>query len=929
MRKTDRYRLGEAIAGANTHDMRWQLPWHTTHLILLTATPHMGKDYPYYCLWRLLEPDIFATPEALGEFPEEEKHRHFIRRTKEEMVTLEGKPLYPTRITDTLSYDLTPGTNSEQALYDQVTEYIRTYYNKAKILNRSAARFAMSVFQRRLASSTWAILRSLERRADKLSALIDDIQSGRISEDELRRRQGRLDEEDYEAKDERTADEEGTEDGVEEREAVEDKALGGVIARNLAELFIERDQAQTLAALARRVYESGQESKFDKLRSILDNPDYKNEKVLLFTEHRDTLEYLHKRLSGIGFAGRIATIHGGMAYQQRDEQKEFFKRDQSDGGAQFLIATDAAGEGINLQFCWIMVNFDIPWNPARLEQRMGRIHRYGQKHDPVIILNLVAGKTREGRVMKTLLDKLESIRKSLGSDKVFDVIGRLFEGVSVREYMERALEGAGYDDTADLFAGTLTEQQVKALADRERSLYGDGGDVKKELPAIRESLEREQFRRLLPGFTRRYVERAAPVLGIGFEGSTDATFTLRPDEPGAMDALWPVLDGYTPAQREQISFYRPQDGDLSDRIWMHPGDRLFDTFRQEVCDRFRQDALRGAIFVDPTADAPYLVHIGLVRIERSADPTHAPLAHAETLESRIFALRQTAEGSIEECPVEHVMLLKGGRGIPPAAQPLRAKAPTLLEKARAHATGTIAVPLAEQRRATLQREVPAREEFIRRGFDYQDADLASRRTRLTQRVREGVAAAKKQLEDVKLQQRHLANRKADALAVLHREPELIAPGAVAFLAHALAVPTTDPAEKERFDKDIEAVAVQIATAWELARGAQVFDVSKPELARACGLDDRCGFDLHVRRGDGTTIAVEVKGRMRGGEIELSPNEWAKACNLQERYWLYVVYDCATSHPRLVRVQNPFAKLVAKGAGVVINAGQVYAAAEGD
>jgi hypothetical protein len=576
-----------------------------------------------------------------------------------------------------------------------------------------------------------------------------------------------------------------------------------------------------------------------------------------------------------------------------------------------------------------MVNFDIPWNPARLEQRMGRIHRYGQKHDPVVILNLVAGKTREGRVMKTLLDKLESIRKSLGSDKVFDVIGRLFEGVSVREYMERALDGPDYGDDSELFAGTLTEQQVNALAERERRLYGDGGDVKKELPAIRESLEREQFRRLLPGFTRRYVERAAPALGIAFEGSTDGTFTLRPEQPGAMDALWPVLDAYTPTQREQISFYRPPDGNLSDRIWMHPGDHLFDSFRQLVCSQFRQDALRGAIFVDPTADTPYLVHLGLVHIERGADPAHAPLAHPETLESRLFALRQSGDGLIEECPVEHLMLLKGGRGIPVAAQPLRAKAPTLAEKARAHAAATIAVPLAEQRRATLQREVPAREEFIRKGFDYQDADLASRRTRLSQRVREGVAAAKKQLDEVKLQQRHLAQRKQDALAVLHREPELIAPGAVMFLAHALVVPTTDPAERERFDKDVEAIAVQIATAWEEARGAQVFDVSRPDRARACGLDDHCGFDLHVRRGDGSTIAVEVKGRMRGGEIELSPNEWAKACNLQDRYWLYVVYDCATSHPRLVRVQNPFAKLIAKGGGVVINAGQVYAAAEGE
>ena len=145
----------------------------------------------------------------------------------------------------------------------------------------------------------------------------------------------------------------------------------------------------------------------------------------------------------MGYTGQVAAIHGGMHYTERQEQVELFRKPLAEGGARFLVATDAAGEGINLQFCWIMINFDVPWNPARLEQRMGRIHRYGQKHDPVIILNLVAAKTREGRVLKTLLDKLEKIRKQLKSDKVFDVIGRIFEGVSIRQYMEEALTEEG------------------------------------------------------------------------------------------------------------------------------------------------------------------------------------------------------------------------------------------------------------------------------------------------------------------------------------------------------------------------------------------------------------------------------------------------------------------------------------------------------
>ena len=166
--KTDRYMLAEALAGLSEGDPRWRLDWRAHHLLLLTATPHMGKDFPYYCLWRLLQPEALPTLEAFHAYPAEARSTHFARRTKEEMVYLDGSPLYPTRFSDTLSYDLTQGDISEQALYDRTTDYMRTYYNRARILNRSAARLAMSVFQRRLASSTFALLRSFERRIEKL-----------------------------------------------------------------------------------------------------------------------------------------------------------------------------------------------------------------------------------------------------------------------------------------------------------------------------------------------------------------------------------------------------------------------------------------------------------------------------------------------------------------------------------------------------------------------------------------------------------------------------------------------------------------------------------------------------------------------------------------------------------------------------------------
>ena len=315
---------------------------------------------------------------------------------------------------------------------------------------------------------------------EKIEALIADIRAGRLSEEQLLRRQRNLDglDDDFEM---RTADEDARADGEGERhETFEDRALGATVAVNLGELEAERLKVASLRDKARMLLAAGDESKFDTLREVLRDPRFGDEKLIVFTEHRDTAEFLVRRLEGLGHAGRVALIHGGLPYRERDRQVEFFRRPSTEGGASYLVATDAAGEGINLQFCWLMVNYDIPWNPARLEQRMGRIHRYGQEHDPVVIVNLVAGGTREGRVLKTLLDKLEAIRRQLRSDKVFDVVGRLFEGVSVRDYLEHAVTEDG-DGAAERLDGRLTEEQVLALAQRERVLYGEGGEVRRRL----------------------------------------------------------------------------------------------------------------------------------------------------------------------------------------------------------------------------------------------------------------------------------------------------------------------------------------------------------------------------------------------------------------------------------------------------------------
>jgi superfamily II DNA or RNA helicase len=661
--KTDRYKLAEGICGVPDADALWQLPWSARHVLLLTATPHQGKDFPYYALWRLLEPEVLSTPEALSEYPRERRAEHFIRRTKEEMVFLNGKPLYPRRVSDTLAYDLAQGEVSEQRLYDETTEYMRYVYNRAKLLNRSAARMAMGVMQRRLASSTFALLRSFERRLEKLNTLIEQVQDGRLTTEQLDKLQRQIAAEE-DPLDSKTADDEtGPIDGREENECAEDQLLSGVIAASLTDLVAERQVVVELRKLAGAVHELGIASKFEKLRDIFTDSRFADEKLIIFTEHRDTLDYLVKRLGGMGYTEQIVRIHGGMDYIRRQEQVERFRLPTEHGGAQFMICTDAAAEGINLQFCWIMINFDIPWNPARLEQRMGRIHRYGQKHDPVQIVNLVAPKTREGMVLQILLAKLESIRNALGTEKVYDSIGRLFDGVSLRAYMERAAIG----DTAAVaeeLEGKLTVEQVAALAAKDKMLYGDGGDVKRRLPELRQDLQHEAYRRLLPGYVRNYIENAAPLLGIEIDGDMNARFTFKSARGGAVDQLLHELEIYPASQRACLSVIRPSPAEKNCVIWLHPGERVFERFRAMVSEHLQNQARRGAVFIDPTAEKPYLFHLALVNIVRQAEPELPDLAQEEMLDCQLVGIKQHEGAEITRCPVEHLLLLKGGQGLP-------------------------------------------------------------------------------------------------------------------------------------------------------------------------------------------------------------------------------------------------------------------------
>jgi hypothetical protein len=543
----------------------------------------------------------------------------------------------------------------------------------------------------------------------------------------------------------------------------------------------------------------------------------------------------------------------------------------------------------------------------------------------VIIINLVAGKTREGRVVKTLLDKLERMRKELNSDKVFDVIGRLFEGVSLKTYLEDAITEDGAERACKTIEGSLTPEQLRAYQSKESAIFGDGGDVRRELNRLREESDQEIYRRLLPGYVRQYIEKAAPLIDIDLQGDANRYFSFAAKRRGSLDALLPLLESHAPDEREKLTVYRPSDDDGG--IWLHPGESLFERFRATVAARLSPAARRGATFTDANTDRPYLFHVAQVSVVRKADAELPAFRTDETLQVSLVAIRQYLNGDIEECPIEQLLVLKGSQSAAPQYGSVIVSAKERVDAAKTWIEKSIAQTRADQLSQILRDELPGQIDFLSRGYDYQEAELAAQRSRLTDKARAGDSKAKGDLTRVRERQRSLSLQKSSAIRERQREPELITAGEIEILAHALVVPTADPEDKKRQDAVVEMIAMRMAVAFEESEGAEVQDVHTPELARKAGLQDNPGFDLLSKRRNGEKRCIEVKGKARIGDVDVSANEWPAACNLGIQYWFYVVFDCASAHPQLLRVQDPFNKLLARSRSFLIDEKSVFAAAE--
>ena len=547
--KSKRYELAERVAA------------YARNLLLLTATPHMGRSDAYYLLWRLLLPDQLAAQRAFERMNDGEKGKHLLRRMKEEMITFEGHPIYPPRESRTIAYPLRQGEISEQALYEEVTDYCEEHFDLAGQYNRNAAKMAMMVLQRRLASSTYSLLRSLIRREEKLQATLRELREERLTSEMLEERQDLLPK--IDVREDKTGDEEEIVDGQEESERMDEELSGATSAKWIEDLEEEIQHVQTLRSLAQHVYNLKSESKFERLWEALEG--FRDTKVLVFTEHKDTMDFITSRLEALGYTGRIAKIHGGMKYEERERQVEFFR---DPNGAQYLVATDAAGEGINLQFCWLMVNYDIPWNPARLEQRMGRIHRYKQRHD-VVLLNLVAEDTREGRVLKVLLDKLEQMRRELSDDKVFDVIGQQFSDVPLTKLIEQAITGNQADAAIRTINTRFTPENIRSQLDEQRNAV-TSSEIRRLLDGVQKQKESAETLRVMPSYVRGFFKEAAPWVGYGIDGDVADIFALASCPPPVQRAI-----GKYPAHlRQRLTFSKeralPAEFDKPQAIYIHP-----------------------------------------------------------------------------------------------------------------------------------------------------------------------------------------------------------------------------------------------------------------------------------------------------------------------------------------------------------------------
>jgi superfamily II DNA or RNA helicase len=899
IKATKRYRLGQLLAGL------------TRNFLLMTATPHNGKEEDFQLFMALLDGDRFEGKFRDGVHAVDASDM-MRRLVKEKLLKFDGTPLFPERLAYTVNYDL---SDAEADLYKQVTDYVREEFNRAEALENEGRKgtvgFALTILQRRLASSPEAICQSLRRRRERLEK--------RLREEQLLKRgaEARLEPEPglpvYTLEDLEELDDAPDAEVEQAEEKVVDQASA---ARTIAELQVEIGMLKTLEELAYRVRHSGTDKKWDELSRLLQNNTEMfdahghRRKLVIFTEHRDTLNYLEQRIGALlGRPEALVTIHGGMGREQRRKAQDAFTQDKE---VEILIATDAASEGINLQRGHLMVNYDLPWNPNRLEQRFGRIHRIGQT-EVCHLWNLVAKETREGEVYQRLLEKLDEERRALGG-QVFDILGRLtFDNRPLRELL---LEAVRYGDLPEVRA-RLT-QVVENAFDREhlkeliegRALAGDTMDVTR-VRAIREEMERADARRLQPHFIASFFLEAFKLLGGKVHEREPKRYEIthvpavvrnRDRQIGHGDA---VLQRY-----ERITFEKDLIAVAGKPLaaFVCPGNPLLEATIDLIIERNRDLLKRGAVLVDEADPGDqvrtlvYLEHsvqdaragaggqrrivskqMQFVEIDNEGNTSaagYAPYLNYRPVGQEELGIlekvpeptwfRDELESRVLEYAAEHL--------VPSHLSEVRMRKEALIDKTRA----------AVQERLTKEINY-----WDHRAIYLKEQELAGR---TNARLNSGLARQRADELTVRLQKRMAEleqERKISPLPPVVLGAALVVPlGLLTQLGGRAAAPPSFAADTKRSEQ----LAVARVMETERRLGFIPRDVSA----------DKLGYDVESSIPDtGRLRFIEVKGRVAGaGTVTVTKNEILTALNKPDDFILAIVeIDGEATKPCYIR--RPF------------------------
>ncbi len=841
--KTERYRLGEVLSRTSEH------------LIFLTATPHKGDPENFRLLLDLLVPGFFATKEMIIESLQSKDNPLFIRRMKEDLKDFHGKPLFPNRYAKTIKFSL---LDNEKKLYNELSKYVVSQYNKAlQSDKRRNLVYAPLILQRRMASSTYALFKSLERRKKKLEELLKEsnLTKGEITPINLEEI------EDYEEK---------------ERWEKEEELETLNISENKEELKEEINTLNTLMKKAQEILKNEEEIKLKQLNKALEEGFKKireikgNEKILIFTEFKDTMEYLVEKISSWGYS--VNFIHGGMNLEERIKAEVIFKHE-----TQVMVATEAAGEGINLQFCHLMINYDIPWNPNRLEQRIGRIHRYGQQKD-VYIYNLIAEDTKEGEVLSKIFDKLEEIREAMGSDKVFDVIGDIFYEKDLYQLILDAVTNARtMDEIIKELDIRVNEEYIKkikeALGESLATRYID-------FTRIKEMAEKAKENRLIPEYVEEFFIRAFEKAGGKLKSRKDGFISIdsipyeirRIGEEFDFKTRYGVLSRtYTKVTFDkELAFKNPDAEFIS---FGHP---LLEALIEWTIKNYASSLQKGAVFEDPEGRYSGIIWFFEGEVKDGKGKTAGKTLIAIYDDGKeLKSINPAILWDLVPAHSENSIQIES----------------TIKDRAQEYAISL----LGEYRQALLKerkRQAEIKKKYGVRSLEYLINKLDEELVKLYERGEKGEKVdivIKNKEERKRNYEESLKRLKKDIeheIALYQSMPKFL--GAI----YVKPKVSTEMVSDEEIDK----IAIRIAMEYERSQGREPEDVSSKNL----------GFDIKSK-GKEEIRYIEVKARKDEGDVALTKNEWFRAKMLKEEYWLYIVANAVTN-PNLYIINNPAEEL---------------------